>query len=62
MARHPEWAPLSGGPGRRSEAFALFCILFLAAVLMAGLVAINVATYGECRNHSFSRLYCLFHQ
>lgn len=46
--------------GRRSEVFALFCIVCFAAMLMLGLVAVNVATYGECRAHGFSRLFCLF--
>jgi len=48
------------GPGGRAEAFALFCILFFAALLLVGLVSINVVTFGECRAHGFSRLYCLF--
>jgi hypothetical protein len=48
------------GPRGRAEAFALFCILFFAALLLVGLVSINVVTYGECRAHGLSRIYCLF--
>jgi hypothetical protein len=47
-------------PGRSSEVFALFCIVFFAGVLLVGLVAVNVATYHECRAHGFSRLFCMF--
>jgi hypothetical protein len=45
---------------RRSDLFALFCVIFFAALVLVGLTTLNVVTYSECRAHGFSRIYCAF--